>query len=66
MLLLLKMSRGDAKLFLWIEEDGGLCVCWLLMKFEVCLYVRVCNEIYNRVDECPLHVRYARIGGAGK
>ena len=30
------------------------------------LYVRVCNEIYNRVDECPLHVRYARIGGAGK
>ena len=36
MLLLLKMSRGDAKVFLWVEEDGGLCVCWLFMKFEVC------------------------------
>lgn len=36
MLLLLKMSRGDTKVFVWVEEDGGLCVCWLLMKFEVC------------------------------
>lgn len=36
MLLLLKMSRDDTKVFVWVEEDGGLCVCWLLMKFEVC------------------------------
>ena len=31
----------------------------------MCLYVRVCNEIYSCVSSGPVYVRYARVGKTG-